>query len=144
MQPLRDLTLLLGRVVVGIVFIYHGWQKLVINGVEAQAAGFAKLGIPLPTVSAWFTALTEVVGGVAFIVGIGLPLVGLLFAVVMGGAIYFVHLKNGFGGQGGYEYVLTLGAVGLALGFNGGRYSLDSLFGIGQPKAVRSRETVDA
>ncbi|GAA2810898.1 DoxX family protein [Crossiella cryophila] len=142
MQPLRDLTLLLGRVVVGVVFIYHGWQKLVTGGIDGVAAGFGKMGIPLPTVSAWFTALVELVGGAAFIVGIGLPLVGVLFAFVMAGAGFFVHFKNGFGLPGGFEYILTLLAAGLALGFNGGRYSLDAVFGIGQPK--RERQTVSA
>lgn len=143
MQPLRDLTLLLGRVAVGVVFVYHGWQKLVTSGVDQVATGFGQLGIPLPTVSAWFATLVELVGGAAFIVGIGLPLVGVLLAVVMVGAGVFVHFSKGFGLQaGGYEYVLVLLAVSLALGFNGGRYSLDAVFGIGQPK--RNRHAVDA
>ncbi|SDK28421.1 putative oxidoreductase [Actinopolyspora mzabensis] len=120
----RDLALLLGRVVLGAVFIVHGLQKLTQWGVSGTADTFAGMGIPAPGVSAWFAALVETLGGIALILGIALPLAGVLLALNMLGALFFVHLSQGFSG---YEYVLVLAAAALALGFSGGDYSVDRL-----------------
>jgi putative oxidoreductase len=66
-------------------------------------------------------AILEVVGGIAFILGALLPIVGTLLALNMIGAIVFVHGSNGFSSaNGGYEYVLVLAAACLAIGFSGG------------------------
>ncbi|MCC3775006.1 DoxX family protein [Streptomyces sp. UNOB3_S3] len=124
MDRVRDLTLLISRVVVGIAFIAHG--RLKVRDVDLTVATFDKLDIPFPTLSAWFAIVVECAGGVAFIVGLALPLVGLLFAVVSLGALVSVHMDKGFyAGEGGYEYVLVLAVVSVGLGFNGGRLSLD-------------------
>ena len=43
---------------------------------------------------------------------------------------YKAHWKNGFYGQGGYEFSLLLGTVALSLGLTGpGRLSVDHLVG---------------
>ena len=60
----RDLAILVARIGIGAVFIAHGWQKLVTNGVDGTAAFFGSVGIPLPAAAAWFAALVEVGGGV--------------------------------------------------------------------------------
>jgi putative oxidoreductase len=127
---LRPIGFLIGRVVLGVVFIAHGWQKLSEKGMEATAQGFEGLGIPTPTLAAYFTVAAELVGGVMLIVGALLPLAGLALAVVMLGALFFVHLDGGFFSRdGGYEYVLTLAAVSIAIGFSGGgALALDSLW----------------
>jgi len=121
---LKDVTALLGRIAVGVVFLAHGLQKwdMGLGGVTDMVNG---MGIPLPTLTALFLMVIETAGAVAFIAGAALPLLGVLFAVDMIGAIFFVHLDAGLTGQGGYELVLILGAAALALGFNGGRFSLD-------------------
>lgn len=123
---LKDVTALLGRIAVGVVFLAHGLQKwdMGLAGVTDMVTG---MGIPLPTLSALFLIIVETVGAIAFIAGAALPLLGVLFAVDMIGALFFVHLDAGLTGQGGYELVLVLGAAALALGFNGGRFSLDHL-----------------
>ncbi|OZM75093.1 DoxX family protein [Amycolatopsis antarctica] len=124
-----DLTALLGRIVIGIVFLAHGLQKWD-KGIDGTAAMMAGSGLPLPEVAAVFTIAVEIIGSVAFIVGFALPLVGIGYAVVGLGAVFAVHLDAGLTGQGGYEFVLVLAAAGLALGFNGGAFSLDRvLFG---------------
>ncbi|SDP95981.1 putative oxidoreductase [Actinopolyspora xinjiangensis] len=120
----RDLALLLGRVVIGIVFVVHGLQKFTQWGISGTTDSFAQMEIPAPALSAWFAALVETLGGIALIVGVALPLAGALLAVVMLGALFFVHLSQGFSE---YEYVLVLAAAALALGFNGGNYSIDRL-----------------
>lgn len=123
----KDVTALIGRLAVGIVFIAHGWQKFTEFGMAGTAASFAKMGVPLPTLSAWFAATVELVGGIALVAGVALPVVGLLLAVDMLGAWVLVHLPNGLLGEGGAELVIVLGAAALALGFNGGAYALDRL-----------------
>ena len=130
MQGARELTVLLARLVVGATFIAHGYQKLVVNGMDNVATGFGEMGIPLPAVAAWFTALVEVLGGAALIFGVLLPVAGVLLAAIMIGALVTAHLSAGFfSSDGGFEYVLVLAAASLALGFSGSRYTLPALFG---------------
>ncbi|WP_112139833.1 DoxX family protein [Glycomyces dulcitolivorans] len=126
---LQPIGLLIGRVVLGVVFIAHGWQKWT-GGVDATAQGFDGMGIPAPTLSAYFTVLAELIGGALLIAGALLPLAGLALAGVMLGAMYFVHLDGGFFSQnGGYEYVLVLAAAAIAIGFSGGGLlAVDSLW----------------
>lgn len=132
----KDVALLIGRVAVGVVFLAHGLQKwdTGLDGVTNMMSG---IGVPLPTLSALFLIVIETVGAVAFILGAALPVLGVLFAVDMVGAIFWVHLDAGLTGQGGYELVLVLGAAALALGFNGGRLSLDHLL-VGRRRARKA------
>ncbi|MBB5803216.1 putative oxidoreductase [Saccharothrix ecbatanensis] len=125
-ESVRDLMMLLARLVIGVTFIAHGLLK--VEDVPGAIAGFRAGGIPLPTLSYWFTVIVEFGGGAAMIVGLALPLVGVLFAVVTGGAMVFVHGPQGFYvHEQGYEYVLVLAVVSLALGASGGRIALDEL-----------------
>ena len=125
----RDLALLLGRVGLGVIFIAHGWQKLVTNGIDGVTAGFTQLGVPAPAASAWYAALVELIGGGALVLGAAVPLVGLLLTLDMLGALFLVHLDAGlFATDGGYELVLALAVGAAMLGLLGsGRFGLDAL-----------------
>ncbi|MEU6152298.1 DoxX family protein [Actinosynnema sp. NPDC047251] len=129
----RDVAALIGRIGVGVVFIAHGWQKITEWGLDGTAQAFEGMGVPLPTLSAWFAALVELGGGALLIAGAALPVVGILLAIDMAGALLIVHLPNGLLGQGGYELVLALGVAALALGFNGGSLTVDRLIRRRQP-----------
>ncbi|MGC7095638.1 DoxX family protein [Amycolatopsis lurida] len=122
----KDVAALVGRIGIAVVFFAHGLQKWN-NGVDATANMFEGLGLPLPTVAALFTIAVEVLGSIAFLLGLALPLVSIGYAIVGVGAIFAVHIDNGLTGQGGYELVLVLTLTALAIGFNGGRLSLDHL-----------------
>lgn len=118
---MHGLALLLGRVVVGTVFVAHGWQKFAGMGLEATAEFFQQVGVPAAEVAAVAAALVEVSGGFALILGALLPVAGVLLAADMFGAIWFVHGELGFwASEGGYEFVLVLAAASIALGFSGG------------------------
>lgn len=121
----KDVAALIGRIGIGIVFVAHGWQKWTEYGLAGTAGSFEKMGVPLPSVSAAFAATVELAGGLALIAGLALPIAGVLLAANMLGAWVLVHLPNGLIGEGGAELVIVLGAAALALGFNGGAYSLD-------------------
>jgi putative oxidoreductase len=126
----RDLVLLISRIGLGVVFIAHGWQKFHTNGLDKTAAGFQQMGIPAPTLSAYYATAVELLGGVALIVGVLTPAVGILLALDMVGALAFVHLSNGvFAADGGWELVAILGLLSLTLAAVGaGRISLDNVF----------------
>ncbi len=109
------------RITVGIVFLVHGYQKLFHMGFHGVAAFFSHAGIPLPLVSAVIVTLVEFVGGIMLVAGIGVRVAAALNAVDMAVAVFFVHLKHGFGAQnGGFEYPLTLLAATLCLALSGG------------------------
>jgi len=128
-SSLQSLGLLLIRVVVGVVFVAHGWQKLAVDGLAATQAGFAGMGIPLASVAAPVAAVTEIAAGAALIVGFATRVAAVLLAVTAVVAIVAVHLPNGFfSTTGGIEYVLVLAATAIALALTGpGRLALDAL-----------------
>jgi putative oxidoreductase len=119
-----DLGLLIVRVVLGIIMIYHGWPKLTDIGGTIQ--GMAGMGVPVPAVAAIFATLAEFVGGLLMLVGAFTDIAGLMFALDMLGAITFVHAKNGFSvAEGGMEWPLLLAAAALGIAFAGpGRFAV--------------------
>lgn len=60
-------NLLIARVLLSIIFILAGLQKL--GGIEGTAGYIASVGLPMPTLLAWAAAIFEVVAGVAILVG---------------------------------------------------------------------------
>ncbi|MFD0687157.1 DoxX family protein [Actinomadura fibrosa] len=136
---LSDAGLLVGRVALGVVFVAHGWQKLNDLGHAGVTKMFDGLGIPLPGLAAHFATWVELLGGIALIAGVLVPLAGLLLAADMAGAFWYVHMDKGlFADKGGYELVLVLGASALLLALTGaGRFSVDALL-------WRRREPADA
>jgi len=119
-----DLALLVLRVVLGIIMLYHGWPKL--TNLGGTIEGFTGMGIPLPALSAIFATVAEVGGGLLLLAGAFTDVAGLLVAIDMLGAILFVHAKNGFAvDKGGFEWPLALLAMALAIAFAGpGRYAV--------------------
>jgi putative oxidoreductase len=119
-----DLALLVLRVVLGIIMIYHGWPKLTDLGGTIE--GFTGMGIPAPAVAAIFATVAEVVGGLLMVLGAFTDIAGLMFAIDMLGAITFVHAKNGFSvAKGGVEWPLLLLAAALAIALAGpGKYAV--------------------
>ncbi len=116
------------RVVLGVVFIAHGAQKLA-QGMPAVAGGFASMGIPFPEIATPVVVALELVGGALLVLGVATRVVGLLLAMDMVVAGLVAHLSAGFfAQQGGFEYVLVLAAASLAVALTGpGRFSVDAL-----------------
>ena len=127
MEHGRNVAGLLTRIVIGVLLILHGWQKFFEYGIGGTTASFAKMGVPLPGVSAVFAAVVELFGGVALILGIGLPIVGVLIAIDMAGAFVFAKLGEPLIAPTGGQLELSLMVAGLLAGFAGGAYSLDRI-----------------
>jgi putative oxidoreductase len=83
------------RLIVGYGFMEHGFAKLS-RGPEAFAAILHTIGVPAPHLMAWLTILTELIGGLAVLLGAFVPLVSLPMAAVLLVAILTVHLPYGF------------------------------------------------
>ena len=83
------------RLIVGYGFMQHGVAKLA-RGSDAFAAILHALGVPAPHFMAWAVILTEVLGGVAVILGAFVTLVSLPMAALLLVAIFAVHLPYGF------------------------------------------------
>ncbi|MBI2658565.1 DoxX family protein [Candidatus Woesearchaeota archaeon] len=128
---LSQWTLALLRVVLGIVFAYHGYLKLFAPGGFTGTVGFlTTLGIPLPTYSALLVAAVEFLGGIFLLLGMVTKWSSLLLIIDMLVALFMVHLKNGLlVSKGGYEFVLVLLAGLVVVLVNGaGSFSLGKGF----------------
>lgn len=119
-----DLGLLLLRAMLGVVFVFHGCQKLFGwfggYGLSGTAGWMQGIGIPLPTLSALLAGLSELGGGLVLLSGLGflLALPPLVFTMLI--AVLVGHAGKGFSSQaGGFEYPLTLLVAVAALWLTG-------------------------
>jgi putative oxidoreductase len=119
-MKLQSCGLTVLRVVVGIVFLMHGYQKLFHMHIHGVAGFFGHLGIPLPLVAAVIVTMLEFGGGILLIAGVAVRILAPLFAIDMLVAILTFHLRNGFFGPGGIEFPLTLLAAAVCLMLSGG------------------------
>jgi putative oxidoreductase len=119
------------RIVVGIMFLMHVLGKFKIGADGVAANVLSKNGIEPALMWAYVIMFLETVGGVCLIVGLFTRFFAAALAIEMLVALLFVHLPNGYAaGTGGYEYVLLIGAVCLAIAVRGGGiYSVDRLIG---------------
>ena len=131
----NDVSLTMLRVVLGVVFFAHGAQKMLGwfggFGFHGTMGAFTHMGMPAPV--AFLIICTEFFGGLGLIVGLLTRIASLGIAGLMIGAIFMVHLQNGFfmnwmGTQKGegFEYHLLVLAMAAALLLRGaGAFSLD-------------------
>ncbi|MEV0685416.1 DoxX family protein [Nocardia sp. NPDC050378] len=123
-----DIALLLLRVVVGGTIIAHGVNHWLGGGGIAGTAGwFTGLGLRHGVLQAWASVVTEIGAGVLLVLGLFVPLGAGAVVGVMLVAGLLAHRTHGFFVfKEGYEYVLVLAVVAVALGILGpGSVSLD-------------------
>jgi putative oxidoreductase len=133
MSDAETAVLLLVRVVVGLIMIMHGLNHWRGGGrIEGTARWFTGLGLRQGVLQAWMSVLTEVGAGILLVLGLLTPLACAAVISVMLVAGLLAHRPNGFFVfKDGYEYVLTLAVVALALAVLGpGRWSLDHAAGV--------------
>jgi len=131
----NDLSLTILRLVLGVVFLAHGSQKLLgwFGGYGFHGTMGALTHMGLPAALAFLIIITEFFGGLGLIVGLLTRIASLGIVGLMIGAIFMVHLQNGFfmnwfGNQKGegYEYHLLAIAIAAALLLRGaGKFSAD-------------------
>ena len=127
-----NIGLLIIRVVIGVIFMGHGAQKLFGwfggYGIKGTGGWFESIGIKPGTAMALLAGLTELIGGILFTMGLLTPLAGIMIAGTMVMAIAKVHAPNGlWSTENGYEYNLTVIAVVIGVALIGpGQYALDA------------------
>lgn len=127
------------RIVTGVVFFAHGYQKIFVQGVSSFAGFLSQIGMPAPNLLAPLVAAIELLGGLALILGLFTRWVAVPLAIVMLVAGVAVHWKQGFFLPNGYEYTLVLLAANVSLFLAGaGELALDNLW-MGKEKAATSQ-----
>jgi putative oxidoreductase len=109
------------RLLVGYGFIEHGFAKLS-RGPDAFAGILQQMDVPLPHVATWLTIGTELVGGLALLLGAFVVWASIPTASVLLGAMGTVHLPYGFSSV----KLLSVSASGAQFGPVG--YELDLLY----------------
>ena len=119
------------RMVVGLLFVGHGLQKLAGmfggHGLEATAAGFEGMGLRPGKANAVAAGVSETAGGALIAAGLATPVGAAMISGAMSSAIWHVHAPNGpWVTSGGWEYNVVLMAVVFAITAEGpGQLSLD-------------------
>ena len=109
------------RILVGYGFIEHGYAKLS-RGPDAFAGILQQLGVPLPHVATWLTIGTELLGGLALLLGAFVVWASIPTALVLLVAMVTVHLPYGFSSV----KLLSVSASGARFGPVG--YEVDLLY----------------
>ncbi|WP_437131655.1 DoxX family protein [Bacillus atrophaeus] len=124
--------LLIIRLIIGLLFVGHGAQKLFGwfggHGLKGTGGWFESIGMKPGVTVALLAGLSELFGGIMFALGFLTPLAGIIIAGTMVMAIVKVHGANGLWvTNNGYEYNLTLLAVTIGIALTGpGQYAVDT------------------
>ncbi len=114
------------RIVTGIVFAMHGYQKFFQMGVPGVTGYFGSLGVPAPHFFAILVSSLELIGGIALVLGLFTRVIAIPLIIDMMTAIVLFHAKNGFFVPKGIEFVLMLMTSCIALALAGpGAFSID-------------------
>jgi putative oxidoreductase len=130
-----EVGLLVLRVVVGLLFVGHGAQKLLGafggGGLEATAGMFDSIGLRPGALLARAAGTAEFAGGLLLALGLFTPFAAAALIGVMTAAVITVHAPNGIWNTNqGYEYNLVLTSAVFAVSAIGdGAWSLDNVFG---------------
>ncbi len=123
----QSVSLLLARLAVAYGFLEPALMKW--KDIDGIATWFGTMGIPFPTLNAYMSATTEILGVVLLTLGLFTRLISIPLIVVMIVAITTVHLAHGFSaGDNGFEiplYYMLFLFIFTAHG--AGKYSLDHL-----------------
>ena len=131
---MEDWGILIIRVIIGLLFIGHGAQKLFGwfggYGLKGTGGWLESIGMKPGIAMALAAGLSEVAGGLMFALGLWMPGAALLIAATMLVSLVKVHGTNGLWvTQNGYEYNLVLIAIAVGGALIGaGEYSLDAVW----------------
>ncbi|MGM0841544.1 MAG: DoxX family protein [Bacillota bacterium] len=137
MKKRVEWSLLIGRIILGIIMVAHGMQKIM--GMEKTIGMFDQIG--LPPIMAYATAIIEAVAGLTLIIGFYVIPSAIAIAITMFGAIILVKFKMGL--IGGYEYPLTLLSLSVMLAITGSnKWSLMSVINKQRQKQTPADQSV--
>jgi len=114
-RTLAGVGLLLARLGPALVFLAHGYLKILGGHHDRTVALFLTVNIPFAEPAAWFIGGLELAGGLALLLGVAARPFALLLAAEMAVAILAVRLRQGWVGAAEYEAVLLLTCLAVAL-----------------------------
>jgi len=129
-QTDNDVVSLILRIMLGVVFVPHGLQKIMGFG---GTMDFFTATLGIPAIFAFLAIMAEFLGSWGLITGLLTRVAAFGITVNMIVAVYMLHWQNGFymnwsGKQPGegFEYHLLVIAIGIALVIRGGgKWSID-------------------
>ena len=128
-RVLKDIALMLTRIIMGVIMVTHGWHRWQNEGITAEANILEHAGIPNPGLMVWLLIGFEVIGGIFLIFGLATPVIGLGLMVLNVGIILTLRSHTFYVHNSGWEYNAVMTIVGLMLMTHGaGRIGLDNLF----------------
>ena len=127
----NDIAAIFQRVILALVFLYHGGQKMFgwFGGAGLEAtAQFMNINLDIPVFLAYAAALSEFFGAVFLLLGIFTRISAFALGITMLVAIVTVHPDAFLLSEGGMEYTLTLLFMSvLAFILGPGKISLDAV-----------------
>ena len=114
------------RILTGVGIALHGSGKVFGGTMDHFAQGVAQMGFPLPVLFAWAAALSEFVGGVCLVAGLGTRIAAFFAWCTMSAALFLRHAHDPFSVKElAYLYWTMLSAL---VWLGGGRYTIRQLF----------------
>lgn len=130
LTPLAPLVL---RLIVGVVMVAHGLQKLTGGPAAFGEGAIAALELPAPALLGWLVTLVELLGGIGLLLGLFTRVAALGIAALMVGTTVLVKRDAGLIGAEGagaeLDLLILAGAVALAL-TGPGQPSVDHVIGV--------------
>jgi len=119
------------RFAAGAVLVPHGVQKVLFGSIQPFAENIASHGLPMPTLLAYLTFITESASALCLAIGLFTRIAAVMVFIEMTVIITVFLWPNGyFWTNRGIEYALLWWLLSLAIFFRGGgRYSIDRLIG---------------
>ena len=128
----HDVIALIGRLLMGWIFLASGFGKLM--NVAGFAASLAKRGVPVPSFMGWLGAIVEFGGGLLIILGVKIRYVAILMILFVIVATLISHRYWEFTGEdlarqssNFWKNVTIIGGLLFMFLAGAGRYSVDGL-----------------
>lgn len=127
----NDITTLFPRIILGLVFLFHGGQKMFgwFGGAGLDAtAQFMNINLDIPVFMGYMAAMTEFFGAVFLLLGLFTRISAFGLGITMFVAIITAHPDAFLLSEGGMEYSLTLLFMSITAFILGpGKISLDAV-----------------
>jgi putative oxidoreductase len=137
----RDGVILLSRILLMLLFIIFGWEKL--TGFTGTVGYFSQTGVPVPALAAVIAVVMEFFVGLAIVVGLFTRPLALILALYTLGTGIIGHHYWTMSGMARMEAEINffknisiIGGLFLLYLTGAGRYSIDARLGLADPETA--------
>jgi putative oxidoreductase len=140
-DSVRDGVILLSRILLMLLFIIFGWEKL--TGFTGTVGYFSQTGVPVPALAAVIAVVMEFFVGLAIVVGLFTRPLALILALYTLGTGIIGHQYWTMSGMARMEAEINffknisiIGGLFLLYLTGAGRYSIDARLGLADPETA--------